>query len=132
LSKNSVLEEQAKTEEKIWYAYEQEVFNKLPQLHVNQRPEDWKIPKEMLQRISKKWVPFEVAQKEVKRFKIMGVKDCFRANMLEVKISEANKILAELDQLWTFKIPGNNTEMDLLILKLKSCLMLKETKEEKP
>ena len=43
-------------------------------------------------------------------------------NELKAKIAEANKLLADLDQLWTYKMPGNCTEMDHLILQLKLAL----------
>jgi hypothetical protein len=57
------LKDQAKTEEKIWYEYETEVFNKLPKITPPLKAPH--IPKNLMDRIKRKWVPLEVAEKQL-------------------------------------------------------------------
>jgi ABC-type phosphate transport system auxiliary subunit len=90
------LESEAKTEEKIWYAYETEVFDKLPDLTKRPRP---KIPKELMDRISKKWVPLGDALAQIEAIKEndqVALDTAYHERrQLKEKITEANKIIDE-------------------------------------
>jgi hypothetical protein len=55
--------------------------------------ENWNSSLPCQKTCDNKYVSLEEAQKEIKKYKLMGVKDCFRANMLQERIKLAKKVI---------------------------------------
>jgi hypothetical protein len=69
-------------------------------------------------RLDEQWVPLVDAQKEISKYKTMGAKDCFRANLLQAKVEAANKII---DAFWAEYLSGSYDEVKLIEC-LRVCL----------
>ena len=111
----SELESKTKTEEKIWYDYEIEVFNKLPNV-AGLTKEEQQLFKKLQKRMAKKWVPFEEAQKEIDAVWEKWHDECRKCQAksqgaIAIKqVKEANKIIEEPNTRPTHKWIINNLD----------------------